>query len=176
MSRSMTRTATNNVEVAETETVSAIKKFSEKDEIECVSITPGQLFVTGERSKDLYTFADIDDVQFIRYDDLMYMVRRKHPAVFKPRFIIQNQDFLDQNKGVEDVYSSLYSSADLKAILKLTPVQIRTKVMSLPEGAKDSLKTIVATMVDNKTFDSVQRIKVLDEIFGTDMLFKIAGN
>lgn len=163
-------------DVVEVETKVAKKKFANDDEIECVSITPGQLFVNGERSKELYSFADIDDVQYLRYDDLLYLTRRKHPSVFKPRFIIKDADFLAQNKEVEELYASLYTNTDLKSILKMSPAQMKTKIQSLPQGAKDSLMIIAMTMIDNGTLDSIQRIKVLDELFGTNMLFKLTGN
>ena len=52
---------------------------------------------------------------------------------------------------------------------------MKKSIASLPEGAKDSIKTIAATMVDNGTLDSVRKVKVLDEIFGTEMLLKITS-
>lgn len=180
MARSMTKQVDEQASIT-TETTEevkkpAAKKFSNTDEIPCISITPGQLFVEGKRSQDLYTFADMNDVQYIRYDDLVYCIRSHQPCVFKPRFIIQDKDFLAQHKEIEDLYVSLYSAADLKAILKLSPSQLRNKVKALPEGAKDALKVIASTMIDNGTFDSIQRIKALDEVLGTEMLFKISGN
>ena len=47
--------------------------------------------------------------------------------------------------------------------------------MSLPEGAKDSIKTIATTMVDNGTLDSIRRVKILDEIFDTEMLARLTS-
>lgn len=173
---SVNNTAEEQVEVKPVKTSKpALKKFGNTDEIPCVSITPGELFVEGKRSDELYTFADIDDVQYLRYDDLIYLVRTHSPYVFKPRFIIQSKDFLAQHKDIDSIYSSLYSVSDLKDILKLLPDKLRVKLTSLPEGAKDSLKIIVSTMIDRGKFDSIQRIKVLDEVFGTEMLRKVAG-
>ena len=77
--------------------------------------------------------------------------------------------------ALDEAYGSLYSIKDLKDILKQTPDQMQKSIASLPEGAKDSIKTISATMVDNGTLDSVRKVKVLDEIFGTEMLLKITS-
>lgn len=149
------------------------RKFQDEDLIPCVSITPGELFMVGEKSKTLYTWADAEDVVDVEYRDLAYAARSGSKTMFKPRFIVQDKDFLAQFPKLEDAYGSMYSMADLKAILKLPPSQLKSEVNMLPVGAKDALKSIIATMIDNGTFDSIQRIKVLDEIFGTQMLLRM---
>ncbi|MDD6400188.1 MAG: hypothetical protein PUG10_01085, partial [Lachnospiraceae bacterium] len=95
--------------------------------------------------------------------------------MFKPRFIVQDADFVALHSSLDEVYSSLHSTKDLKDILKMSPAQMENTINSLPEGAKDSIKTIAATMVDNGTLDSIQRVKVIDSIFGTEMLLKLTS-
>lgn len=149
------------------------KKFSANDLIPCVSITPGEMFFVGNKSKDLYTFADVDDVVEIEFRDLDYAARTKDAMMFRPRFIIQNRDFIELHPELDDVYSTLHTTADLKAILKMTPSQMEKVIPTLPLGAQDALKTIAATMVDDGTLDSVKRIQTLDSIFGTELLLKL---
>ena len=50
---------------------------------------------------------------------------------------------------------------------------MKTEISKLPVGAKESIKGIAATMIDSHVLDSVQRIKALDEIFGTNMLLTL---
>lgn len=149
------------------------KKFSANDLIPCVSITPGEMFFVGNKSKDLYTFADVDDVVEIEFRDLDYAARTKDAMMFRPRFIIQDRDFIELHPELDDVYSTLHTTADLKAILKMTPSQMEKVIPTLPLGAQDALKTIAATMVDDGTLDSVKRIQTLDSIFGTELLLKL---
>jgi hypothetical protein len=52
----------------------------------------------------------------------------------------------------------------------MTPAEIKKTVTTLPKGARDSLKTIVSTAIANGTLDSVNKIKVFDEIFETEMV------
>lgn len=162
-------------EVDNTEKVVKVekKKFSATDMIPCLSITPGKLFFEGAKTKTLYSWADADAIEEIEYQDLAYAARAKDRIVYKPRFIVQDKDFLKEFPRLEETYAGLYSVEDLESILKLTPSQIERAVMSLPEGAKDALKTIVATKIANGTFDSVKRIQKLDEIFDTKMLMRL---
>lgn len=151
------------------------KKFSPEDLIPCVSITPGEMFVMGQKSKNLYTFANIDDIVEIEFRDLDYAARTKEIMMFKPRYIVQDKDFIALHPVLDEIYSALNSVQDLQNILTLTPDKMKKAILSLPEGAKDSIKTIATTMVDNGTLDSIRRVKILDEIFNTEMLARLTS-
>lgn len=172
---SYTKKEVNNDSVETTEVKAEKKKFKPTDMIPCVSITPGEMFYIGMKSGTLYTFAGIDDIVEIEFRDLDYAARSKDTMMYKPRFIVQDKDFIVLHDSLDKIYSSLHTVGDLKNILKLSPEQMKKVITSLPEGAKDSIKTIAATMVDNGTLDSVKRVKVLDEVFGTEMLLKVTS-
>lgn len=166
MATSMTKT-TKNVEEK-----SIKKKFNKDDMIPCRSITNGELFMTGPKSGELYSWADYDDITEVSYEDLTYDIRSSRTSFSTtPRFIILDEDFVSENQSkLEPIYDSLYSTKDLRDILSLQPAQIKKVCEGLPKGALQSLKGVVGTMVSKGTFDSVTKLKVLDEIFGTQML------
>lgn len=167
-------TAVNKV-TPTAEAVEKKRKFSPEDLIPCISITPGELFVEGQKSKNLYTFANIDDIVEIEFRDLDYAARTKETIMFKPRYIVQDEDFIALHPVLDEVYSALNSVQDLKDILKLAPAKMEKAITTLPCGAKDSIKTIATTMIDEGVLDSIQRVKVLDKIFGTEMLLKLTA-
>ena len=151
------------------------KKIYEKDEtIVCKSITNGLLLVTGEKSGMLYRWADYGDEEEIEYQYLIYMIRSKNPSVFKPRFVIENKDILEDYPVLKNLYNSLYSTSDLRDILKLPTSQMRKVIADLPSGAFDAIKGISASMIMDGSLDSVAKIKVLDEIFDTHLLLTLA--
>lgn len=151
------------------------KKFLPEDLVSCLSITPGEMFVFGKKSAKLYTFADIDDVVEIEFRDLDFMARTKDAMMMKPRYIVQDEDFIALHPALDEIYSALNTTQDLKDILKLSPSKMVKVIETLPVGAKDALKTIAITMIDEGTLDSVLRIKELDKIFGTEMLLKLTS-
>nr|DAT97374.1 MAG TPA: hypothetical protein [Bacteriophage sp.] len=162
---------TNGTEVKEE--VVKKKKFAPEELIPCVSITPGQLFFSGKKSGTLYTFADIDDVVEIEFRDLDYAARSSDKIMLKPRFIVQDSDFINLHSKLDDIYSALHSTSDLESIIKMTPAKMEKIIPSLPLGAKDALRIIAATMVDKGELDSLQRIKKLDELLGTELFTKL---
>lgn len=159
--------------IAEEEKPIVKKTFSDTDLIPCVSITPGELFVVGDKSKNLYTFADNDYLVEIEYRDLKYAAASRDKMMYRPRYIVQDRDFLKEFPELEKVYGDLYSGSDLQKILKLSPSEMKRTIEKLPLGAKDALKSIAATQIDNKQLDSIQRVKVLDEVFGTELMTRL---
>ena len=164
------------VEVSEpVETKVEKKKFEKEDPIVCKSITDGLLLVTGDKSEILYRWPDYGATEEVEYQDLLYMVRAKNPAVFKPRFVIEDEDFLAEHPELNKLYDSLYSIDDLKDVLKLPVSQMKKMITEqLPVGAVEAIKGLAASMIMNGTRDSTSRIKALDEIFSTHLLLTLA--
>lgn len=155
--------------------VKEAKKFSDRDAIPCMSITSGKYVFVGDKSGDIYRWLTDGDVLDVRVDDLIAAIRTKRPLIFKPRVVIQDDDFVANYPNVIEVYDSLYSKEDLSQILSMKPDEMRKVIPSLPDGAKDSLKTMAIKAIDEGRLDSVQRVRVLDQIFGTDMLLKLTN-
>lgn len=174
--RNMTRKASAQT-AASKKTVATVPPkevtFGEHDGIECVSCTAGELVIEGLRTKTLYDWHGIGDVIQVEYGDLISMVRSRSQYVFKPRFIIKNEDFINENKSVNEFYQSMYTIDDLNEIVNMPTEKIKNVLPQLPAGAQDALKGIVGGAIDNGTLDSVTKIRVFDEFFGTNMLFKI---
>lgn len=144
--------------------------FQPEDLIPCKSITPGELLMEGYKTHFVYKWADYDDVQDVEYQDLMYDIRIQGRSFSKyPRFVILDDDFVEQNPVLNEIYSKIYTIADLRKILDMSPNEIKKVVETLPQGAKESLKMIASTAVHNGTFDSLNKIKVLDELLDTKM-------
>lgn len=152
-----------------------LKTFKDTDKLPCLSITNGEYLFVGDKSGDLYSWLTNGDVVDVRYDDLMAAIRMRKPGVFKPRFVVRDDDFVEQNPVLKPIYDSLFTVDDLRDVFKLSPDQLRRVVMSLPDGAKESIKSMAVSAIENGTLDSVQRIRVLDDIFGTDMLLKLTN-
>lgn len=169
-----------NEEVVETVAVEEIKtatvtkpekkKFASDEGIDCVSITSGELGMIGIKSGINYRWAERGDVTQVEYQDLVAAVRSNKSYIFKPLFIIKNDDFVAEFPQLNRAYSAMYSIRDLRDVLKMPAAQMKSTILSLPEGAKESIKNIAATMINNGSLDSIQKVKILDEIFDTKLM------
>lgn len=147
------------------------KKFQQSDLIMCRSVTTGGLFLEGSKTKQLYQWNDYGDESEVEYRDLVAEVRLKSNFVFAPWFIVEDDDFIEEFPQLKQFYAQYLSVKDLREILNLPVSQMARRISELPQGAKESLRTLAASMIKSGAIDSVSKIKKLDEIFETDMEF-----
>ena len=149
------------------------KKFAAGDLITCRSVTNGKLVLAGAKSKLNYTWANYGDTTEVEFQDLQALYSTKSKFIFAPLFIIEDEDLVDNWKSaIGSLYDKLYTS-DFEAMFKLTPAQLKSKLKALPDGIKDSVKSMAAEKINNGELDSVARIKVIDEVFGTEFITMI---
>ena len=169
----------NNEEVTEViieDKAESVKKaYDPTDLIMCKSLCNGELLVVGEKTNTLYKWADFGDVQGMEYQDLIYMVRAQKSVFKYPYLLVLDDDIVDST-WLANLYDTLYDKDDFRAVLNLPLSQMMDAIEKMPKGAQDSLKGLVATAIEEGTFDSVQKIKALDSYFDTSLLLTLADN
>ena len=110
-------------------------------------------------------------VEYVEYQDLRSEVLNKKSAyIYKPLIIIEDEDFLLQNPSLAKMYEDICSPDDIVLKLRKSSIdEMRRFIIALPSGIKENVKNIAATMIKEGSLDSVRKIKVLDEIFETDL-------
>lgn len=153
-------------------------KFSDKDLIPCKSVTSGGLNFIGN-SGNKVRFEDYGMIEYIEYGDLRREAQSANPNnyLFYPRFVVVDSEFVEEFPKLEEFYSKFYTEqGDFEEILDLPQERMVEEINKLPKGCKECIKGIVATKIDDGSIDSVQKIKVLDKVFGTNMLLMLANN
>lgn len=162
------KTTTTKITTAEKE-ATPVKKFKQDEGILCRSITVGGLWLDGMKSKNVYRWVEYGDEVEVEYRDLAAMARSRSSYLFKPMFIILDDDFIKEFPQLNDFYNNQYTTGDLKDVLDLPITKMIAAIKTLPSGAVESLKNIASTQVANGQLDSVKKIKALDELFGTEL-------
>lgn len=147
------------------------KKFEQTDLIMCRSVIKGGLYFEGSKTKQLYQWNDYGDESEVEYRDLVAEVRIKSNFLFDPRFIVEDEDFVEEFPQLKQFYSQYYSVKELGNILELPVNEMARRIIELPKGAQESLRNIASSRIASGAIDSVSKIKKLDEIFETDMEF-----
>jgi hypothetical protein len=156
-------------EVKKTESKPEPKKFNPNDGIRCRSVTHGILFVDGLATNMKYTFVDYDYETEITYRDLVALVVARNKAIYNPRIIIMDEDFIAEYPALGKFYKEHFATKNIKEILDMPDYQMKEAISKLPKGAIESLKSIAVNMIVSGEIDSIKRIRALDEAFGTDL-------
>lgn len=144
--------------------------YADDDLIVCRSITRGELILVGKKSKNRYVFSNYDDTCEIEVRDLNASRASKSVYLFDPLFVIEDEEFISQPKWKE--LKSMYDEtmvSDINEVLERPLREFKVLLNKLPKGYKSALCDEVATRIRNDEFDSIQKIKAIDEVCGTDL-------
>lgn len=162
-------------EVAEAQKVKVApveKKYNPEDMIVCRSLIPGELLLPGKNSEILYRWFGVGDTTTVEYRDLMALNASRSPYLYAPYFMIEDEELLSQPRwnSVKQTYDKLYAAQDMDGILDLPPAQLKQMLQKLPASYRKTLAIEVSSRIDAGTYDSINRIKVFDEVMGTDLM------
>lgn len=143
------------------------KAFTDADYILCRSVCSGGLNIVSQ-SGNLYQFKDYGSECEINYRDLVTLIRRGSDHVFLPRFVILDEDFLEDFPTIQKVYGEMYTKDDLIAILDLPISRMKTEIVKLPDATKNNMRNLIATQIGNGRLDSIAKVRTLTEIFNSD--------
>ena len=73
---------------------------------------------------------------------------------------------------LKPIYSKI-EEEDFDKILALPVGKLERKLKNLPEGMKTSIKSFAAAKIQSGEFDSLNRIKIIDEVLGTELMSTI---
>lgn len=160
---------TEVVQAAKAEPKKTPRKYAPDELITCRSITYGELLLTGTKSKLLYSWANYGDTTEVEYQDLQALRSTRSSYIFKPRFVIEDEELVEQwGKDLSDMYSNIVN-VDVDDLFKLSASQFKSKLKKAPKGVQQAVKNIAGEKIMNGTLDSLAKINAIDEVLGTDL-------
>lgn len=148
----------------------APRQFNQHDLILCRSVTAGWLGCGG-KSGQYYIFENFGDQCEVEYQDLFALKQRRSPYIYAPLFVIEDEELLENPRwtDVAKFYDEkVYTMDDINAILNTPVNKFESTLKALPKGIAKSLQVEVAKRIEEGTFDSLRKIKIIDDVFNTD--------
>ena len=163
------KTATEKATTKTVETVK-VKEYKSDDLIPCRSMTKGELVYIGKKSGEVYTWEDYGDITEVEYQDLLGLRAKKSLFIFDTLFVIEDEELLEDPKwkDVKALYEKIYSE-DVETLIDMNLNDFKRVFPTLPNGLQRAVSAEVATEMEAGIFDSLQKIKVIDEVCGTDL-------
>lgn len=172
MDMSKTKTA-----APKAETKKEPRKFEQTDPILCRSVTPGWMAAYGKSGMQ-YVFYNYGDECEIEYGDLYALKNRRSRYLYDPLFVIEDEELLEHPrwKDLADFYSEkVYGMDDINYVINLPNNRFKSVLQSLPKGLLKALTVEVSKRIEDGSFDSVKKVKVIDEVCGTDFWAIMSG-
>lgn len=146
------------------------RQYNQNDLILCRSVTAGWLGCSG-KSGQYYVFENFGDECEIEYQDLFALKSRHSNYIYAPHFVIEDEELLENPRwaDVKEFYDEkVYTIEDVDEVLNLPVDKFQAALEVLPKGLAKSLQVRVAGKIEDGTFDSLRKIKIIDEVYGTD--------
>lgn len=151
-------------------TQKVIKKYSPNDLIECRSVTGGELILIGDKSKLQYTWADYGDTAWVEYQDLQALQSRRSGFLTKPRFIIDDEDLVEQwGSMLKPIYDKI-NTQTIEDFFELPLNKFKAQLKIMPEGLKDAIKTKAVQMIQDEELYDIRKVREIDAAWGTDFV------
>ena len=156
--------------VKETSTKKVAKKYAPNDLVECRSVTGGELILIGDKSRLQYTWADYGDTAWVEYQDLQALQSRRSGFLTKPRFIIEDEDLVEQwGSMLKPIYDKI-NTQTIEDFFELPLNKFKTQLKIIPEGLKDAIKTKAVQMIQDEELYDIRKVREIDVAWGTDFV------
>lgn len=151
-------------------TKNAPKKYAPTDLIECRSVTGGELILVGDKTKLHYTWADYGDTAYVEYQDLQALQSRKSGFLTKPRFIIEDEELVEQWKSMlKPIYDKI-NTKSIEDFFELPINKFEAQLKVIPVGLKEAVKTRAVQMINNDELYDIRKVRAIDTAWGTDFV------
>lgn len=137
--------------------------------IPCRSVYPGILIFNGDHSGMTYTFNGVGDRRHVEYQDLKAGLLQQKSSMFNPDFIIEDDNLIEDERwsDIKQVYECMYDEKDIKKVMNMPTVDFEEAFLKLPTTARKTIITMIATQIENGTFEQYNKAKIIDKICGT---------
>ena len=145
------------------------RKYEASDVIECTSCTAGTLIMIGKKTGNKYIWTDYGDVSEIEYQDLQSARLTRSDYIYKPYFIINDEELISQWNDVDTLYQNVLTRAEILELFDLPSSELEKTLERMPSGMKDSVKKMASDRIMHGTLDRLNVIKTIDKVLGTDL-------
>jgi hypothetical protein len=148
----------------------APKKYAPTATIECRSVTGSTLVLVGPKSHLEYTWEDYGDTAWVEYQDLQALQSRKSNFLTKPRFIIEDDEIVEQwGSMLKPIYNKV-TDQTVEEFFDLPLEKFKVKLNTMPDGLKDAIKTKAVQMIDSEELYDIRKVREMDTAWGTDFV------
>lgn len=162
---------TPEIDKVEEKPVVTQKTFNPNDYISCRCVKGHYVCIRNTKSGSAYPFYGYGDEQEIEFQDLRGLVTARSGFLFDPSIIILDDNVLNlpQFTKLKALYEKTFCAEDVDALFELDDISFRGKLMSATNGTKELILSTVTRMLKEGTFESITKLRMIDEVFKTDL-------
>ena len=142
------------------------KKYEMTDLIPCKSVTPCELVLVGVDKTTVYHWNYFGDVDYVSYRDLQSW--RRNESITAPLILIEDPELCYQwRNDLKDSYQKYLGVEYPEEFFELSDNEFEDRLRKADKSFKEVIKITAVNMINNTNYPSIQKIRLIDDIFGT---------
>lgn len=137
-------------------------------QVPVMNITNGGLIYVSKRSGAEWRFERYGDVENIELQELLTM-RSSQRKFFDEPFILILDEEVVEFLGLKKSYEKLIKPDSIDEVFNMNNDDFKEVIEKAPRGIKQLIVSRAREKYDNGTFDSIRKIKILNETMKTDI-------
>lgn len=145
------------------------REFKKDDLIKVKSVFAGSCTLIGRRSGNIYVWEALGEIQYVEYQDLLAEITNRYSQyIYEPLLLIEDEDVINKNPKLKDLYDTMIDvEAIEESLLNDSVEELRSILISLPSGLKETVKSIASTLMQDGDLYDVRKIRLLDDLYNT---------
>ena len=107
---------------------------------------------------------------WVEYQDLQALQSRKSNFLIKPRFIIEDDDLVEQWKTMLQPIYNKVTDQTIEDLFELPLPKFKAQLSVMPDGIKDAIKTKAVQMIESEELYDIRKVREIDAAWGTDFV------
>jgi hypothetical protein len=158
------------VKVAEAKKPTRIKRveIDHNELIACRNAVDGSLIYISDQTRQKYLWDAYGRVQYLPMGELMTM-QGSQPRFLNDVWLIIDDEEAAQYLGLTKLYESLVELENLDSFFNLPIKQMEEILPKLPKGLKTTVATRARKLVEDKSLDSGNKIRLLEDMLNIEL-------
>lgn len=152
------------------------KDYKPDEMILCRSVWAGTNHFFGRHTRITYSFRGMNDVRPVEYQDLKASLLAHDSSIYNPDFVIEDENLLNDPhwEEIKHIYEDMFDENDINKVLNLPTRDFEKAFRQLPKIAQRTIVTIVASQIEDGTFEQYNKARIIDKVCGTRLDLKMA--
>lgn len=148
-----------------------IKTYSNEDLIPCICVRNNSVVYHSSKTDTRYEWNGYGDVCYVSYLDLVSLMSSKSQYLFEPLILIDDEDLLEDPRfsKLNEIYANFLMIDNPEDFFNLDINTFRRKLAAAPKSFQDLISTTAVKMIKEGTFESLPKLRAIDEILGTGL-------
>lgn len=144
--------------------------FKQGDLIPCRCVRPNKVVYYSTKTDTRYEWLGYGDIVDVDFADLSAFKSSKSAMLYEPKIVIEDEELYEEWKHVlEPVYKEYLGIEDAVEIFSIPDSSFEHYLRTFPAPFKDIVKVTAMRMIKDGEFDSISKIRIMDDVLGTCM-------